>query len=85
MHRLLFAVAACALASPALADPKPADPDKLVCHRSADTGSRLRGTRQCLKRSEWARLAKAQESDRGSQGQSLDARPGCSLGGSRPC
>ncbi|HEU0134781.1 MAG TPA: hypothetical protein VFR28_08155 [Allosphingosinicella sp.] len=73
-------VAAFALlaAAPALADTpsgatNPAkDPDKVVCKRTVDTGSLVRGTRVCKTRREWDRAgqsARKQAHDMQTQGQ----------------
>lgn len=59
------------------AAPAPQADDPLVCRSSPTSGSRVRATKVCKKRSEWAAAAKAR--GRGNQDIKMD---GCDSGGS---
>jgi hypothetical protein len=59
------------------APPAPKAEDPLVCRSSNTSGSRVRATKVCKKRSEWATAAKAR--GRGNQDIRMD---GCDAGGS---
>lgn len=69
---LLLAGSAVIAAEPA----RKLDEDKVICKKSVDTGSLIRGKKRCLTRKQWADLADAtreqlmQGSQSGSQGGS---------------
>ncbi len=58
---ILLAITAAALAQGAAALPRSdvANAQKRICKRTVDTGSLVRGKRECRTRAEWDRIAEA--------------------------
>ena len=51
------------------------DPDRVICRRSVDTGSLVKGRRQCFTRAQWDRIAEAAQKRTQDMQDNLRTRP----------
>ena len=81
---LFLAIAAITPSTPSSAQSAPrqatsdsagSDNERLVCRRAVDTGSLVRGRRQCFTRSQWDRIAEAAQKRATEMQESFRTRP----------
>ncbi len=81
---LVVAMAAMAPATPSFAQSAPrqatndsggGDDERLVCRRAVDTGSLVRGRRQCFTRAQWDRIAEAAQKRATEMQEAFRTRP----------